>query len=228
MSKIRKYGLPAVAVSTAVVAGAWLGPIGLAGATNSESAEKTETTSQDESAEKESNNGRKGHRKAHRQNKIAALEELGLEKDTLKEGFEEGKTLAEIAEANGVSTDELTDALTTAILENIDKRVEEDKIDAEKAAALKEGVAEKVEKRINVTKQERQEKKQAFKGLDAQARQEKLDQLVEEGTIDAEKAEKMAERFAQREAAGEKGERSGKRGHHGSEKSETSVEDASV
>ncbi|MFT7599341.1 MAG: hypothetical protein ACI8TP_002270 [Acidimicrobiales bacterium] len=80
---------------------------------------------------------------------IGVLEDLGLDRDEVKTGTEEGKTLAAIAAEQGVSEDQLVAALVEAAEERIDAAVEEDKIDAAEAAEKKADLAENIMERVN-------------------------------------------------------------------------------
>ncbi|BAN03935.1 hypothetical protein YM304_36210 [Ilumatobacter coccineus YM16-304] len=54
---------------------------------------------------------------------------LGVDAETLRTELADGATLADIAEENGVSTDELVDALVTQAMERVDAAVEAGRID---------------------------------------------------------------------------------------------------
>lgn len=78
-------------------------------------------------------------------------EALGLTQEQVQEGFEAGKSLAEIAEEHGISRDDATAKLITAGAAKIDAAVEEGKLTTEKAAEMKEKLPERVEKMLDMT-----------------------------------------------------------------------------
>ncbi|RPF28868.1 hypothetical protein [Georgenia muralis] len=67
----------------------------------------------------------------------SAAEALGLDEDALREQLVDGATLAEVAEAQGVPTAELVDALVAAAGERIDQAVADGDLDEERAADLR-------------------------------------------------------------------------------------------
>lgn len=73
---------------------------------------------------------------------------LGVDAETLRDELRSGATLAEVAEANGVSTDELVDALVARAMEHLDAAVEAGRIDQatadEKSAELEASITERV------------------------------------------------------------------------------------
>lgn len=73
---------------------------------------------------------------------------LGVDAETLRDELRSGATLAEVAEANGVSTDELVDALVARAMERLDAAVEAGRIDQatadEKSAELEASITERV------------------------------------------------------------------------------------
>ena len=78
-----------------------------------------------------------------------AAEALGITAEELRTALGEGKTLAEIAEAEGVETDALVDDLVAAATERIEQAVTNDRLTRERAdeliAALPERVATAVQ-----------------------------------------------------------------------------------
>lgn len=88
-------------------------------------------------------------RQDRRSDRVATISELlGLDADTLRTELQDGATLAEIAEANGVSSDDLVDALVAEAMGRIDVAVENGRIDQEaadeRAADLEERITERV------------------------------------------------------------------------------------
>ena len=80
----------------------------------------------------------------------AAAEALKLTDEELRTALRQGKTLAEIAEAEGVETDTLVDALVASATERVKQAVTNERLTQERAdeliAALPERIAEAVEK----------------------------------------------------------------------------------
>ncbi len=74
---------------------------------------------------------------------------LGIDAATLREELRSGATLAEIAAANGVSTDDLIAALVTAADERLDTAVENGRLTAEEAAEKLAEIETKITDRIN-------------------------------------------------------------------------------
>lgn len=79
----------------------------------------------------------------------AVTELLGLEPEAVREALRDGSTLAELAEANGVSTDVLVGTLVTEAAERLDVAVENGRIDAERAAEFEERLEEQITERVN-------------------------------------------------------------------------------
>lgn len=92
---------------------------------------------------------RGGHRHGGRHLGGEVLEELGLDRETVKAGLQDGKTMVEIAADAGVSEADLVAALVEAANERIDQALEDGKITAEEAAEKKAGVEEKITERVN-------------------------------------------------------------------------------
>lgn len=72
------------------------------------------------------------------------LEELGIDREAVRDGVDAGLTLGEIADANGSSADALTDALIAAANERIDAAVENGRIDEARADELRASVDDRV------------------------------------------------------------------------------------
>ena len=77
------------------------------------------------------------------------LEELGIDRETVRSGLAEGLTLGEIADANGSSAEELATALEEEMGERIDSALENGRIDEDRAVELREGIAERVDSIVN-------------------------------------------------------------------------------
>lgn len=74
---------------------------------------------------------------------------VGTDVEGLKTALSDGKTLAEIAEGNGVEVQSVIDALVKKANERIDAAVESGKLTAEEAESKKSEVAEKIEAGVN-------------------------------------------------------------------------------
>lgn len=74
---------------------------------------------------------------------------LGTDVDSLKADFADGKTIAEIAEANGVDIQSVINAAMDAASERIDAAVEAGRISAEDAATMKAQAAERIQDMVN-------------------------------------------------------------------------------
>jgi polyhydroxyalkanoate synthesis regulator phasin len=75
----------------------------------------------------------------------AAAEHLGITEAQLRERFEDGDTLAEIARAEGKSVAGLVDALVAEATEKIDQAVEDGRLTQEQATELKDGLEERTQ-----------------------------------------------------------------------------------
>ncbi len=97
-----------------------------------------------EEARPHANRGR-GHHRGGLGLNSEVLEELGLDRETVREGLMSGSSLGDIAEANGSSVEALTDALVESFEERLDAAVESGRIDAETADEKRAEIAERVE-----------------------------------------------------------------------------------
>ena len=77
------------------------------------------------------------------------IESIGLDKETLKTGFENGQTLGEVAEANGTDPATVVETLVTLMTEHLNEAVAKGKITGEKALELASGIQEKAEEIVN-------------------------------------------------------------------------------
>ncbi|WP_225752781.1 hypothetical protein [Actinotalea sp. Marseille-Q4924] len=78
----------------------------------------------------------------------AAAEALGLTTDELRDALADGSTLADVADAQGVAVDDLVAALVAAAEARIDDAVADGRIDAEEASELKAGLTERITERV--------------------------------------------------------------------------------
>ena len=74
----------------------------------------------------------------------AAAEVIGVTVEDLHAALRDGSTLAEVAAANGVTTEALVTALVAEAIHAIDQAVANQKIDGERAADLKAGLTDRV------------------------------------------------------------------------------------
>jgi hypothetical protein len=85
-----------------------------------------------------------GGRHGHRGHSLeAAAEAIGITSDELRTGLEAGQSVADVAEANGVSADAVVEALINQASERIDAKVAEGKITADEGA---DKLAEKIDR----------------------------------------------------------------------------------
>jgi hypothetical protein len=89
--------------------------------------------------------GRRGEGPHH------VLEELGLDSEVVRDGLQSGMTLGEIAEANGLSAQDVVNSMTAAFSERLDAAVEAGRIDSETAEERKAEFAERAEAIVDGT-----------------------------------------------------------------------------
>lgn len=144
-STSKRFAVPAALVIGGVTVGSFVAPIGLASADTageSDTAPDEATSTDDEATDGTS---RRGHRRARIAARAEVLEDaLGLEASEIRDRLADGNSLADVAEAQGVSTDDLSAALVDAATERIDEAEADGKIDAERAAELRDGLDERV------------------------------------------------------------------------------------
>jgi polyhydroxyalkanoate synthesis regulator phasin len=80
---------------------------------------------------------------------VAAAEIIGIEPSELRAALADGSTLAEVAEANGVSEEALIEGLVGVLEEKLDQLVEAGKISADHADEILEKAPERIEKLVN-------------------------------------------------------------------------------
>ena len=73
-----------------------------------------------------------------------AAEALGITEDELLDSLRDGRSIADVAEERGVDPQTVIDALVAAATAHIDDEVAEGDLDADRAAELKERLAERV------------------------------------------------------------------------------------
>jgi len=84
----------------------------------------------------------------HLKNNEELLKLLNLTAEELQEALKEGKSLAEVAEAQGVSAEDVIDLLTTQREEQLDQAVEEGKLTKEQADQKKENLEEMIKSMV--------------------------------------------------------------------------------
>jgi polyhydroxyalkanoate synthesis regulator phasin len=93
----------------------------------------------------------KGHR--HGFDRGAGLETvadvIGIEVTDLAEALRDGQTIAEVADANGSSAQEVIDALIAEMNTKVDDAVEDGKLTAERADEIRENAPERIESMVN-------------------------------------------------------------------------------
>lgn len=96
-----------------------------------------------------------GHHRGHRgrgdflRGGLDTIEDtLGLSAEEIRDGMAEGKTLADMADEQGVSVDDLADAMVAAATERLDEAVADGKIDEDRAAQVTEQLEERIDQAI--------------------------------------------------------------------------------
>ena len=78
-----------------------------------------------------------------------AAQVLGIETDELASDLESGQTISDVADANGVDTQSVIDALTAVPNDRIDDAVADGTIDESQASEMRDGVLAKAEDIVN-------------------------------------------------------------------------------
>ena len=120
-----------------------------------------------ETNKEESNNQGKRKDKDHGPKRGAfigeILLEVGLDADIVKEGFAIGQTLGETAEANGINSETIVDAIVTAMTERLNQAVTDGKLTPEEAAEKAAGIPDRATEIVNTVPERKDNKKD--KGL---------------------------------------------------------------
>ncbi len=90
----------------------------------------------------------RGHR-GHGEGAEVVSELLGLTPEEIREGFQAGSTLAELAQAQGVATEDLVDALVAEAEARVAEKLESGAITQERADSILESMEERIEDRVN-------------------------------------------------------------------------------
>lgn len=152
-SKIKRFGIPAALVVGGVTAGSFLAPVGIAAAQEADTESEEETTEEETTEEETDREGRRDRRQNRRSGRSEARSEavseaLGLSSEEIRQGFAEGKSLADMAEEQGVEVSVLRDALLANMTERIDTAVEEGRIDEDEAAEKLAELEARVDERL--------------------------------------------------------------------------------
>lgn len=92
--------------------------------------------------------GRHGGHGGHGANLDTAAEALGLTTDELRDALADGSTLADVAAAQGVAVEDLVAALVAEAEERLDEAVADGRLDAAEADELKAGLTERITERV--------------------------------------------------------------------------------
>lgn len=153
---MKRFGIPTALVVGGVTAGSLFAPIGLAAAQEADSDTEPDTTVESDAGEVEAGEsetgedtereGRRGNRRAAKAE--ALTEALGLTVEEIRAGFSEGNSIADMAEAQGVSTDDVKAALVAAANERIDAAVESGRLDEAEAEEKRAELDERIDEMI--------------------------------------------------------------------------------
>lgn len=97
--------------------------------------------------------GKRGHHRGTGKSDVVT-DLLGLTADELRTELRAGNSLADVAEANGVDAETLTQTLVDALNAHIDEKVADGSLTADEADAKRAEIAERVEDKINRVKSE--------------------------------------------------------------------------
>lgn len=134
------------------------------------------TLTQAQADEIEARFGERAERRAERRAETVAVitDVLGISADELQAAHQDGQTLADIAEANGVSSDALINTLVIEANARLDARLADGSIDADKAEEVRAGLVDRITARVNGERPERGDRAgragHRFGGADAPAR----------------------------------------------------------
>jgi lambda repressor-like predicted transcriptional regulator len=88
-------------------------------------------------------------RRGHGQGSEIVSELLGMTTQEIRDGFEAGNTLAELAQAQGVSSEQLVDALVAEAEARVTEKVESGDISQDRADSILGNMEERIENRVN-------------------------------------------------------------------------------
>jgi len=92
------------------------------------------------------------------------IESLGLEKADIATGIRNGSTLGEIAESNGITTEDLISTITSIMTEKLNEAVAEGKITADEALTKASNIQERAEQMVNKPLDQKPGKDLRYKG----------------------------------------------------------------
>lgn len=99
------------------------------------------------------------HRHGHRGRVGAHLETLGeilgLSTEEIRDGFEAGKSIADMAAEEGIELGSLVDQLVADATERVEAALADGKIDADRAAEITDGLKERITERVTADPSER-------------------------------------------------------------------------
>ena len=165
---IRKNFLIAI-VSSSLLAGAVIAIPFVANAQN-ESSEKIiplgdPTNAIEEDKQSSETKGEKKQKRNRGQHLIGVvIESLGLEKADIAEEIRNGSTLGEIAESNGIITEDLISTITSIMTEKLNEAVAEGKITADEALTKASNIQERAEQMVKKPLDQKPGKDLRYKG----------------------------------------------------------------
>ncbi len=146
-SVLRRLALPTGLLAGGIALGALFSPIGLASAQDDDSTEPSAETAEDAERVHAHDMGSRGGRFLASQ----AVEELtGLDREAIREGFADGQSLADQAEAAGVSTEDLVSGLVSEATERIEAAVAEGNLTQAEADEKLADIESRVSERVTV------------------------------------------------------------------------------
>ena len=149
-STVKRIAIPSALVVGGVTVGSFVAPIGLASADETDiDATDGDVGSIESDGDGPSGRFGAGHGRHHGPRAEALEEILGLSAEEIRDALSDGASLADVAEGQGVSADELTDALVAAATEHIDEAVAEGRLDAAEAEERKAGLEDRIAEMID-------------------------------------------------------------------------------
>ncbi|MEM7272127.1 MAG: hypothetical protein AAF547_03515 [Actinomycetota bacterium] len=142
-SNLKRFGIPASVLVGGVTVGSLFAPIGLAAAQDAESDAESDATTEEAPAEDGERDGRRGPGKRGMKSE-ALTEALGLTAEEIRDGFQDGNTIADLAAEQGVDVADVEAALVAAANERLDEAVENGRIDEAEAAEKRADIEERV------------------------------------------------------------------------------------
>lgn len=94
----------------------------------------------------------------------AVMKSLGIEKADIAAGIRNGATLGEIAESNGITTEDLISTITSIMTEKLNEAVAEGKITADEALEKAENIQQRAQEMINKPLDQKPGKNLRYKG----------------------------------------------------------------